>query len=36
MTEPTMEEYMNKTREDYGSGVARPKFEKEAKFELKG
>ncbi|GKE38116.1 hypothetical protein Tco_1461521, partial [Tanacetum coccineum] len=36
MTEPTMEEYMMKTREDYGSGVARPKFDKDAKFELKG
>jgi hypothetical protein len=36
MTNPTMEEYMNKTRADYGSGVARPKFEENAKFELKG
>ena len=34
MTKPTMEEYMNKTREDYGSGVAWLKFDKEAKFEL--
>nr|GEV52397.1 hypothetical protein [Tanacetum cinerariifolium] len=34
--EPTMEEYMTKTREDYGSGIARPKFDKDAKFELKG
>ena len=24
----TMEEYMNKTRVDYSSGVARPKFDK--------
>ncbi|GJY45016.1 hypothetical protein Tco_0433229 [Tanacetum coccineum] len=36
MVEPTMEEYMTKTREDYGSGIARPKFDKDAKFELKG
>nr|GEU30334.1 hypothetical protein [Tanacetum cinerariifolium] len=36
MTEPTMEEYMTKTREDYGSGIARLKFDKGAKFELKG
>nr|GEX29638.1 ribonuclease H-like domain-containing protein [Tanacetum cinerariifolium] len=36
MGEPTMEEYMTKTREDYGSGVARPKFDKDAKFDLKG
>ncbi|GJZ22341.1 hypothetical protein Tco_0559380 [Tanacetum coccineum] len=36
MREPTMEEYMTKTREDYGSGIARPKFEKDDRFELKG
>ncbi|GJZ22111.1 hypothetical protein Tco_0559150 [Tanacetum coccineum] len=36
MMEPTMEEYMTKTQEDYGSGIARPKFDKDAKFELKG
>ncbi|GJZ95833.1 hypothetical protein Tco_0668167 [Tanacetum coccineum] len=36
MTEPTMKEYMTKTREDYGSGVTRPKFNKDAKFDLKG
>ncbi|GKA06067.1 hypothetical protein Tco_0685187 [Tanacetum coccineum] len=36
MTEPTMEEYMTKTREDYRPGIARPKFDKDAKFELKG
>ncbi|GJV33165.1 hypothetical protein Tco_1393565 [Tanacetum coccineum] len=36
MTKQTMEEYMMKTRKDYGSGVARPKFDKDAKFELKG
>ena len=32
----TMEEYMNKTRADYTSGVARPKFDDKLKFELKG
>nr|GEW53702.1 DNA/RNA polymerases superfamily protein [Tanacetum cinerariifolium] len=31
-----MKEYMTKTREDYGSGIARPNFDKDAKFELKG
>ncbi|GJR24125.1 hypothetical protein Tco_0972652 [Tanacetum coccineum] len=36
MTKPTMEEYITKTREDYGSGIARPKFDKDTKFELKG
>ncbi|GJZ66074.1 hypothetical protein Tco_0622770 [Tanacetum coccineum] len=36
MTEPTMEEYMTKTRKDYGSWIARPKFNKDAKYELKG
>nr|GEW19413.1 hypothetical protein [Tanacetum cinerariifolium] len=36
MTETTIEEYMTRTREDYGSGVTRPKFNKDAKFELKG
>ncbi|GKG06769.1 hypothetical protein Tco_0329738, partial [Tanacetum coccineum] len=36
MGEPTMEEYKTKTRKDYGSGIARPKFEKDARFELKG
>ncbi|GJR18459.1 retrovirus-related pol polyprotein from transposon TNT 1-94 [Tanacetum coccineum] len=35
MTEPNMEEYMMKTREDYGSGVARPKFDNDAKLEFK-
>nr|GEU82912.1 Gag-Pol polyprotein [Tanacetum cinerariifolium] len=34
--EPTMEEYMTKTREDYGSGIARPKIVEKARFELKG
>ncbi|GJX98282.1 phospholipase-like protein [Tanacetum coccineum] len=32
----TMEEYMMKTREDYGSGIARPKIDEKAYFELKG
>ncbi|GKC09918.1 hypothetical protein Tco_1001528 [Tanacetum coccineum] len=36
MTEPTMEEYMTKTLEAYGSGIAREKFDKDAKCELKG
>nr|GEV49033.1 retrovirus-related Pol polyprotein from transposon TNT 1-94 [Tanacetum cinerariifolium] len=30
MTEPTMEYYMMKTREDYGSGIARPKIDGKA------
>ncbi|GKB60222.1 hypothetical protein Tco_0916408 [Tanacetum coccineum] len=34
--EPTMEEYMMKTREDYGSRNARPKIDDKAHFELKG
>nr|GEV74530.1 hypothetical protein [Tanacetum cinerariifolium] len=34
--EPTMEEYICKTREDYRSGVARPKIGDKAHFELKG
>ncbi|GJV50386.1 hypothetical protein Tco_1440598 [Tanacetum coccineum] len=32
----TMEQYMSKTRTDYGSGVARPKFDNKDQFELKG
>ncbi|GJR64278.1 hypothetical protein Tco_0010343 [Tanacetum coccineum] len=32
----TMEQYMSKTRTDYGSGVARPKIENKDQFELKG
>ncbi|GJX37730.1 hypothetical protein Tco_0251033 [Tanacetum coccineum] len=32
----TMEQYMSKTRADYGSGVARPKIVDKDKFELKG
>ncbi|GKB05726.1 hypothetical protein Tco_0833921 [Tanacetum coccineum] len=33
--EPTMEEYMTKTREDYRLGIARPKIDEKAHFELK-
>ncbi|GJU97167.1 hypothetical protein Tco_1326438 [Tanacetum coccineum] len=32
----TMEQYMSKTRADYGSGVARPKIEDKDNFELNG
>ncbi|GJX09591.1 putative reverse transcriptase domain-containing protein [Tanacetum coccineum] len=32
----TMEQYMSKTRTDYGSGFARPKIDKKYQFELKG
>ncbi|GKD26705.1 zinc finger, CCHC-type containing protein, partial [Tanacetum coccineum] len=32
----TMEQYMSKTRPDYGSGVARSKIEDKDNFELKG
>ncbi|GKF51623.1 hypothetical protein Tco_0148090, partial [Tanacetum coccineum] len=32
----TMEQYMSKTRADYGSGIARPNFENKDQFELKG
>ncbi|GJT11580.1 hypothetical protein Tco_0858622 [Tanacetum coccineum] len=35
MTE-TMEQYMSKTRANFGSGVARPKIEDKDNFELKG
>ncbi|GJS83141.1 hypothetical protein Tco_0749682, partial [Tanacetum coccineum] len=31
----TMEQYMSKTRTNYGSRVARPKFENKDQFELK-
>nr|GEW28456.1 hypothetical protein [Tanacetum cinerariifolium] len=31
MTKPTMEEYMTKTREDYGLGIARPKIDEKAR-----
>ncbi|GJY31204.1 hypothetical protein Tco_0414699 [Tanacetum coccineum] len=34
--EETMEQYMSKTRNDYGSGVARPKIDNKDQFELKG
>nr|GEV52235.1 hypothetical protein [Tanacetum cinerariifolium] len=36
MTEPTMEEYMTRTREGYGSGIARPKIKEKDHFEQKG
>ncbi|GJW35613.1 hypothetical protein Tco_0058533 [Tanacetum coccineum] len=36
MRELTMEEYMNKIREDYGLGIARPKVDEKARFELNG
>ncbi|GJU91934.1 hypothetical protein Tco_1304357 [Tanacetum coccineum] len=36
MGEPTMKEYMTKTREYYGPGIARPKIYEKAHFELKG
>ncbi|GKA53138.1 hypothetical protein Tco_0746453 [Tanacetum coccineum] len=32
----TMEQYMSKTRADYGSGVVRPKIKDKDNFELKG
>ncbi|GKA44487.1 hypothetical protein Tco_0737211 [Tanacetum coccineum] len=32
----TIEQYMRKTRTDYGSGVARPKIEEKDSFQLKG
>ncbi|GKF00152.1 hypothetical protein Tco_0023502, partial [Tanacetum coccineum] len=32
----TMEQYMSKTRTDYGSGVSRPKIEEKDSVELKG
>ncbi|GKA82610.1 mitochondrial proton/calcium exchanger protein-like protein isoform X1 [Tanacetum coccineum] len=32
----TMDQYMSKTRTDYGSGVARPKIDNKDQFELKG
>ncbi|GKE44460.1 hypothetical protein Tco_1471744, partial [Tanacetum coccineum] len=34
--EPTMEEYMTKIGEDYRSGIARPKIDEKAMFELEG
>ncbi|GJT20913.1 hypothetical protein Tco_0890850 [Tanacetum coccineum] len=36
MTGPTLEEYMTRAREGYGSGIARPKIEEKDHFELKG
>nr|GEY64161.1 hypothetical protein [Tanacetum cinerariifolium] len=36
MTEPTMEEYITKTWEGYGSGTAGPKIKEKDHFELKG
>ncbi|GJX87973.1 hypothetical protein Tco_0339987 [Tanacetum coccineum] len=35
MREPAMEEYLTKTREVYGSGIARPKIDEKSYFELK-
>ncbi|GJX27697.1 hypothetical protein Tco_0235776 [Tanacetum coccineum] len=35
MREPTMEEYMTKTQDDYGSGIVRPKIDDKARFKLK-
>ncbi|GKB13686.1 hypothetical protein Tco_0847609 [Tanacetum coccineum] len=32
----TIEQYMSKTRADYGSGIARPKIEEKYRFKLKG
>nr|GEV19164.1 ribonuclease H-like domain, reverse transcriptase, RNA-dependent DNA polymerase [Tanacetum cinerariifolium] len=32
----TMEQYMSKTRADYGSGIAKPKIKDNVRFELKG
>ncbi|GJY90332.1 hypothetical protein Tco_0505528 [Tanacetum coccineum] len=34
--EETMEQYMSKTRAEYGSGIARPKIDDKDHFELKG
>ncbi|GJS74132.1 hypothetical protein Tco_0706973 [Tanacetum coccineum] len=36
MREPTMEELLTKTREDYGSGIARPKIDEKARNEPAG
>ncbi|GJV92241.1 hypothetical protein Tco_1540054 [Tanacetum coccineum] len=36
MGEPTIEEYMTKTRDGYVSGIARPKIDEKAQFEFKG
>ncbi|GKF54330.1 hypothetical protein Tco_0161240, partial [Tanacetum coccineum] len=32
----TMEQYISKTRTDYGSGVAMPKIDNKDQFEMKG
>ncbi|GKF34595.1 hypothetical protein Tco_0107795, partial [Tanacetum coccineum] len=32
----TMEQYMSKTRADYGSGIARPRIDDKDRIELKG
>nr|GEU80579.1 hypothetical protein [Tanacetum cinerariifolium] len=36
MGEPTIERYMTKTQNDYGSAISRLKFDEKAHFELKG
>ncbi|GJV48549.1 mitochondrial proton/calcium exchanger protein-like protein isoform X1 [Tanacetum coccineum] len=36
MEAETMEQYLSKTRADYGSGVTRPKIDEKSQFELKG
>nr|GEW31652.1 hypothetical protein [Tanacetum cinerariifolium] len=36
MGEPTREEYMTNTQEDYSSGIVRPKIDENARFDLKG
>nr|GEY08996.1 hypothetical protein [Tanacetum cinerariifolium] len=36
MTKPTIEEYIMKTQEDYGSRISKPKIDDKAYFELKG
>ncbi|GJT29178.1 hypothetical protein Tco_0909453 [Tanacetum coccineum] len=36
MTDPTIEEYMTKTQNDYGSGIASPNIDDKAYFELNG
>ncbi|GKD69862.1 hypothetical protein Tco_1323952, partial [Tanacetum coccineum] len=36
MGKPTLEEYMIKTREGYGSGIARPEIDEKAQLELNG
>ncbi|GJW93856.1 hypothetical protein Tco_0173528, partial [Tanacetum coccineum] len=36
MTQPTMEEYMTKTRDGYGPGVVRPEIKDDQSFKIKG